>query len=106
MCARQLRRGYRIFLDITVDLNANTTSVIKLVRASPFRTRFMKELAMMLTLPLCGVTNENMRHCVTKLLKLVFSCWGQTKVVEDVFKNCRQREHQDSLNGPRIVSAY
>ena len=60
----------------------------------------------MLTIPWTGVSNAARRGPINTLLQYVLSPWGRTKVVEDVFKTARQREHQDTLNGLRAVPAY
>ena len=117
-----LRNDLRIFLDVSATPhppNVRTNPkclgdepllppafVMKLLKSSPLHTRFVYEVALMFTIPLSCVSNFARRHLVNKLLKLVFSSWGQTKVVEDVFKTLRQREHQDTLNGFRTVPAY
>ena len=64
------------------------------------------EIALMLTIPLTGVSNAARRESIKPLLHYVLSSWGQREVVEDVFTTARQRQRQDTLNCLRAVLAY
>ena len=67
--------------------NAAANSVIaKLVRASPFKTRVMREICLMLTLPKEGCSLDDRKALVIKYAKYIFAGWGQTKICEDTFK--------------------
>ena len=101
------RRVFGMFLEMShADQQIAGPFGVKLLRSSPFHTRSVMDIALMLTTPLTGVSNAAGRESIKTLLQYVLSSWGQTKVVEDVFKTARQREHRDTLNALRAVPAY
>ena len=83
-----------------------STFIAKLVKTSPFQMRLVREIALMATAVIPGLDENDRRHKIQKLLYYVFKGWGQTKVVEDNFKNCRYVETQGILNKTRTCSAY
>ena len=101
-----LRRDCRIWLDITQDIDSVPTAIRKLVNSSPFQMRYVREMAVCLTIQICKMSNEHWQVVVRIYARYCWSGWGQTKICEDAFKMCRQREDLDSLNGIRIVPAY
>lgn len=103
---RNLRRDYRIYLEVLWMHSDNSTFLLKLIKASPFKMPFMVDLAELCTLPAPGLTNVDIKRKVHEYLHRIFSSWGQTKVVEDLFKKMRERESQDTLNGIRAVYSY
>ena len=103
-CLNFLRRDFRIYLDCLL-LRSATPFLKKILDASPLRLRFMSELAIMVTVPVAGMTNWQFRMKIRRLVTYVYSCWGQTKCCEDLFKKLREREDLDTLNGIRAVSS-
>ena len=59
-----------------------------------------------LTVPHSAMSNDDIRERVRQFLGIAYSGWGQTKIVEDVFKHMRERESQDTLNGVKGVMSY
>ena len=100
-----LRSDYRSFLN-AVQKGQSSSYVLKMVRTSPFGYRFMRELATIVTTPVVGITFADLRHSIRKFICHVFTGWGQTKICEDMFKEMRQREQQDTLNLIRNMPSH
>ena len=104
---------YRVYLDIIWQVEGQPLSafIVQLVEASPFKTRLVLEIANMVTLPLMVNYYHSedypnpMRQHIQSLCSYLFESWGQTKVVEDTFRNCRQRE-EDTHNGIAAIPLY
>ena len=60
----------------------------------------------MATVEIPGYDENTRRHNLQKLTHYIFKGWGQTKVVEDNFKNCRYVETQGILNRTRTCAVY
>ena len=104
--AKRIQDDYRIYLDVLETHCHKSTFINKLIRDSPFKLKIVSEIAHMLTWPVVGLSEFDIRASVTKLATWIFSGWGQTKVCEDLFKTMRERESMDSLNGVRCIEAY
>ena len=101
----KLLDDYRIFL--VAKTNAECNSLIgKLVRASPFNGRVMREICLMLTLPKEGCSLDDRKALVIKYAKYIFAGWGQTKICEDTFKEPRDREQRDTTNSNLSTTSY
>ena len=101
-----LRFDYRIYLDILYKGKAQSPFLLKLIKGSIFVVRVVREIMLLLTLPHSGLSNADNRAAVNKLLRMIYSGWGQTKIVEDVFKHMRERESLDTLSGVKGVVSY
>ena len=96
---------YRIFL--VAKTNAESNSLIgKLVRASPFNGRVMREICLMLTLPKEGCSLDDRKALVIKYVKYIFASWGQTTISEDTFEELRDREQRDTTNFNLSTTSY
>ena len=78
----------------------------KLLRSSPFQMRVVREIVLIATLQDPGVTYNHRRHRLRKYNYYMCTGWGQTKVVEDNFKECRYVESQGVLNKTRSMMSY
>ena len=101
----RLRRDYLIFT-IAVEKAKASTSIAKFIKSSPFQTRLVREIALMATLQHPGITPSDRRHNIQQYTYYIFMGWGQTKIVEDNFKNCRYVETQGILNKTRTCAVY
>ena len=104
--ADRLVKDYAIYLDVVFDKGLKSTFIMKLIFASPFKTRVVREIANMLVWPITGLNRDLLMVGVCRSVTHIFSGWGQTKVCEDLFKNMRERETHDSNNGVRAIEAY
>ena len=104
-CMRELRLDYRCYL-LACRMADASPFIGKLIKASPFRMRWMRELAHIATVPVVGLSAWDLRFKVKRYAMIVFSGWGQTKICEDMFKDARFRERMDSLNMSTSISSY
>ena len=85
----------RLLVDFAVYQAAQTAAARvptarALVRTSMFNTVLVREVALIATTP-TKRTNEAHKEDLVRLATGIFSGWGQTKVVEDMFKVLRHR---------------
>ena len=102
---RRLRLDYRCYLDARQKV-VTIGWLQKLLKSSPFHMRIVREFAHMVTCPLKDIEVKDWKRSIQKLAVHIWSCWGQTKVVEDTFKNCRYREDKDTVNKSKSVASY
>ena len=101
----RLKRDYAVYLE-ALDKAEASTYIQKLLKSSPFTTRLVREVALMVTSDLPDLCPNERRHKIQKYVYYIFSGWGQTKVVEDNFKVCRYVETQGQLNNTRTIQSY
>ena len=101
----RLLKDYRVYT-LAVEKSRAATFIKKLLRSSPFQTRIVREVALIATLQDPGVTYNDRRHLLRKYTEYMFRGWGQTKIVEDTFRECRYVETQGVLNKTRSMEAY
>ena len=99
-----LLEDYRIFT-VACDKSSNNPVLKKLLPASPFNTRVMREIVLMLTAD-HDATMDERKALVVKYARMIFASWGQTKICEDTFKELRDREQRDTCNQYLSVTSY
>ena len=90
-CACDMRRDYRISMDILHKGSGQSLYVLGLIKGSIFRTRVVRDIMLALTVPHSAMSYDDVRERVHQFLGIAYSGWGQTEIVEDVFKHMRER---------------
>ena len=76
-CVYSLRLDYRIYLDCTQQAaRSGMTFIQKLVSKSVFKLRFVAELAIIVSLPIKGLTSFQWRRQIRKYINYVFFVLG------------------------------
>ena len=99
-----LIEGFKIY-EIAVAKAKVNSFIAELVSTSPFKSRLVREMAIMATAPLC-ISDEQRFDKIREYMGFVWGGWGQTKVVEDCFRACRLREDHDTNNKTRNMISY
>ena len=79
-----LVRDYYIY-NIALEKAKASTFIAQLVKTSPFQARFVREIAIMATLQHPRISPSDRKERLQQYLYYVFTGWGQTNVVEDMF---------------------
>ena len=103
-CLAQLQADYKAFL--AASRQESPGRFLKsLVAGSPFQTAYVRELAFLLCDPTSGHDKAAAVDMAKQAVRLTFSSFGHTKVVEDCFHQVRLKEQKPGVEKRKLSLA-